>query len=1050
MRLEAQAKAGYYPTPPRVTDQIAAYLTYADDERTHALDPCAGTGEALAQLVRKTEVETHGIELSADRAIEAVQQLDHAWHADAGDMDIAPDSFSLLFLNPPYDYEDETGRLERQFVQRHTAHLMTDGVLVLIVTRRQAAELSTYLYQHYDRTIMRLFPQPERAEFDQVAIFGVKRPKPTATTPFTEYRNLLLMAEPPTLAEDIETYHVPRTPRVPAVQRNTTDWNEVATHIDAMDAMDDLRVQSAIAPRREYQARPLTTMQDGHIAQLAAAGLLDNMEIRTDDAPLLVKGRSLKVNRISQDDEEQKVISEQMQIEITTLDLNTGEVETLDRDSYAALLTQAKATLIEQVAESYPPQYVDHGETLPVLHRRPIGRQAEAIRATAYSLNTQRATTIMGEMGVGKTYIAAAAAHAAGKRTVLVLCPPHLTRKWKREIEQTIPGSSAAIVSTITAIEQFAQQTQTGTRYAIMSSTAASLGHRRRAGAARQYESVKKARRAAERVSPLRCPDCHTGVTNHLEELQTEEAYLTRARRRCKKCGTALWSAEAKPIKDAPAHHNAAILDRAQPSTGTRKYPLADYIAKRHRHLFDLLILDEVHEYKAGGSARGIAAGKLSDAVSSTLALTGTYAGGYASTLFYLLYRFSPHIRDHYGHDDVKRWISHYGFTDTITKSKEVIEEVGGRTYRTTRETTRVKERPGIMPQALHHVLSHSVFIRLSDVAEDLPAYAEIPHTIEMTGKQKKAYDELAEDLKAAVMAALANGSQRLLGVYVQALLSYPDAVTAGETVIDKEDGTIIASAPALSSARTYPKEDQLVKLIHRERARNRKVLVFVTHTESRDITPRVSEILRKEGINSAVLKSKAVKPDQREKWIAAEVEQGIDALIVHPRTVQTGLDLIDFPTIVWYEPDYSIYTVRQASRRSWRIGQTEPVEVHHMVYADTMQEAALSLVAGKLNAAKAIDGDIDASPLDAAADTSDSMLMELARSLTAKARYEMPAGYFADEQEIEIAAAPMPEPEQPSAPTPPRQEIVLSMDAAKTAQTNTQLVLFEFAEAVS
>ena len=34
------------------------------------------------------------------------------------------------------------------------------------------------------------------------------------------------------------------------------------------------------------------------------------------------------------------------------------------------------------------------------------------------------------------------------------------------------------------------------------------------------------------------------------------------------------------------------------------------------------------------------------------------------------------------------------------------------------------------------------------------------------------------------------------------------------------------------------------------------------------------------------------------------KVKQGIDVLICHPRLVQTGLDLIDFPTIVWDETD--------------------------------------------------------------------------------------------------------------------------------------------------
>ena len=84
-----------------------------------------------------------------------------------------------------------------------------------------------------------------------------------------------------------------------------------------------------------------------------------------------------------------------------------------------------------------------------------------------------------------------------------------------------------------------------------------------------------------------------------------------------------------------------------------------------------------------------------------------------------------------------------------------------------------------------------------------------------------------------------------------------------------------------------------------------------------------MDDVLSQHGSRVAVMKADAVPPDRREAWVAQKVKQGVDVLICHPRLVQTGLDLIDFPTICWYETDYSVYTMRQASRRSWRIGQT-------------------------------------------------------------------------------------------------------------------------------
>ena len=49
--------------------------------------------------------------------------------------------------------------------------------------------------------------------------------------------------------------------------------------------------------------------------------------------------------------------------------------------------------------------------------------------------------------------------------------------------------------------------------------------------------------------------------------------------------------------------------------------------------------------HKGRGSAQGIAAGVLADSCGKSLTLTGTLTGGYSSTLFHLLYRFSPEIR---------------------------------------------------------------------------------------------------------------------------------------------------------------------------------------------------------------------------------------------------------------------------------------------------------------------------------------------------------------------------------------------------------------------
>ena len=212
--------------------------------------------------------------------------------------------------------------------------------------------------------------------------------------------------------------------------------------------------------------------------------------------------------------------------------------------------------------------------------------------------------------------------------------------------------------------------------------------------------------------------------------------------------------------------------------------------------------------------------------------------------------------------------------------------------------------------------------------------------------------------------------------------MAYPDGCTRGETVFDPRTGDVIVQVPPLLEERLYPKEKALLDLVAAERMEGRRVLVYVTHTGTRDITGRMDDILTRHGFRVAVMKADAVAPDKREAWVADRVKKGLDVLICHPRLVQTGLDLIDFPTIIWGETDYSTYVMRQASRRSWRIGQTRPVKVVYMSYRNTLQADALKLVAKKLQSSLAVEGELPEDGLAAYGDEGDDLMLALARKI--------------------------------------------------------------------
>lgn len=71
-----------------------------------------------------------------------------------------------------------------------------------------------------------------------------------------------------------------------------------------------------------------------------------------------------------------------------------------------------------------------------------------------------------------------------------------------------------------------------------------------------------------------------------------------------------------------------------------------------------------------------------------------------------------------------------------------------------------------------------------------------------------------------------------------------------------------------------------------------------------------------------------------------------------------------------------------QASRRTWRIGQVNDVEVHFAVYHDTMEHRAAILVGQKLAAAQLLYGESVEGALIDQADSGHGFLADLARSV--------------------------------------------------------------------
>ena len=97
---------------------------------------------------------------------------------------------------------------------------------------------------------------------------------------------------------------------------------------------------------------------------------------------------------------------------------------------------------------------------------------------------------------------------------------------------------------------------------------------------------------------------------------------------------------------------------------------------------------------------------------------------------------------------------------------------------------------------------------------------------------------------------------------------------------------------------------------------------------------------------------------------------------------------------------------MRQASRRSWRIGQTQPVQVVFMAYRNTLQADALKLVAKKLQSSLAVEGELPEDGIAAYGDDGDDLMLALARKIVAgEEDADSVESVFAQEQQVAVAA---------------------------------------------
>jgi len=274
-------------------------------------------------------------------------------------------------------------------------------------------------------------------------------------------------------------------------------------------------------------------------------------------------------------------------------------------ERYGERLVSRVEQMLSYVYNPLNPEGVDDfNSKIAMLLRKPYPVQGEIIKAVAKALYrcSLPHLFICGEMGTGKTMIALSSVFMSPEpQRVLVVCPTHLVEKWIREARITIPGVNVVNLSVRNVISILE-----GLRFIKVKKERFKLSYGWRPAAVRNRRSQ----------FPV-CPRCG-------EFAKVRDDYLTWddiERRRCFcQCGDALWQADSK----------------------LRRFSPAEYMKKYLDGFFDMVIYDEIQDFKAGRSLQGQSMGMLLRGREKCLCLTGTLNGGYADDLFFLLFRMIP------------------------------------------------------------------------------------------------------------------------------------------------------------------------------------------------------------------------------------------------------------------------------------------------------------------------------------------------------------------------------------------------------------------------
>ena len=283
MRPQGQTKLGFFPLPVAEAQRLKNWLIFPD--QFSAVDPCVGDGAALAHLLHDVTAHRYGIEIDAHRAEQARALGIETLQANAMDVRCQGEAVSLLYLNPPYDWESgesNNQRLELVFLEHTYRWLTTGGALIFVIPQPRLAKCARLLAEHFiDVRVFRL-TEPACVQYKQIVVLATRRKRHSKITDAdlldtARYLEMLAMKSDLELLDDRPEVQYEVPPSAPTVLTNLGI---------PLDEVEDLLLESAayrqasrvLLPKlNDVRGRPLTPLHGGHVGLLCTAGMLNGV-----------------------------------------------------------------------------------------------------------------------------------------------------------------------------------------------------------------------------------------------------------------------------------------------------------------------------------------------------------------------------------------------------------------------------------------------------------------------------------------------------------------------------------------------------------------------------------------------------------------------------------------------------------------------------------------------------------------------------------------------------------------------------------------------------